>query len=427
MNKDTTAVALWHAISESEVTERFQIRPDVGLDSSDVKRRQEELGLNIITPKKSTPLWMRFVAQFQQPLVYILLAAAAVTFFLREWVDASVIFGVVLVNAIVGFLQESKALKALDALSKSMVTPVNVIRNGVKERIPSEQLVPGDVVLLVSGDKVAADMRLVFAKDLKINESALTGESVAADKKSVAVDAQAVLADRGNMVYASTLVTYGQGKAIVVATGDHTEIGKISELIATAENIETPLTQKIAHFSHYLLIVILGLSVVTFVIGLLQGRSMVEMFMTSVSLAVAAIPEGLPAAVTIVLAIGVSRMAKRRAIIRKLPAVETLGSTQIICSDKTGTLTENQMTVQEIYTGGKNYEVTGSGYFIEGFFCNKGSGNQLTGIDSVALKETLIAGLLCNDSRLVVSNGAPQIEGDPTEGALLVVAGKAEK
>jgi Ca2+-transporting ATPase len=363
--------------------------------------------------------------QFNQPLVYILLIAGAVTGFLHEWVDASVIVGVVLVNAVVGFLQEAKAIKALDALSRSMVTPVVVIRKGVKQRIASEQLVPGDMVVLSSGDKVAADMRLVFSKDLKINESALTGESVAADKDASALDADVVLADRVNMAYASTLVTYGQGRAVVVATGDHTEIGKISELISTAENIETPLTQKIAHFSHYLLIAILALSVLIFVVGLMQGRGAVEMFMTAVALSVAAIPEGLPAAVTIVLAIGVARMAKRRAIIRKLPAVETLGSTQIICSDKTGTLTENQMTVQQIYAGGEAYEVTGTGYAATGSFRRIGS--QAAVGDAPVLKEILTAGALCNDSRIVVVDGIPSIEGDPTEGALLVAAEKADK
>jgi Ca2+-transporting ATPase len=427
MNKNIYSNIQWHVLADIKVVEHLGAVPSAGLDTAEVVRRQQDWGLNIITPRKTTPLWMRFLMQFNQPLVYILLVAAGVTFFLHEWVDATVIFGVVLVNAIVGFLQEAKALKALDALARSMVTPVVVIRNGQKERIPSEQLVPGDIVLLASGDKVAADMRLLSAKDLKINESALTGESVAVDKGSAPVAADAVLADRSNMTYASTLVTYGQGKAVVIATGDMTEIGKISEMISNADNIETPLTQKIAQFSHYLLIVILAFSVLTFFVGLMQGRAIVEMFMTSVSLAVAAIPEGLPAAVTIVLAIGVARMAKRRAIIRKLPAVETLGSTQIICSDKTGTLTENKMTVQQIFSGGEVYTLTGTGYTIEGLFTGKAGKEQLSRLDSEALRETLTAGLLCNDSRLVTVDGLPQIEGDPTEGALLVSAGKAEK
>ncbi|MFH0753996.1 MAG: cation-transporting P-type ATPase [Candidatus Omnitrophota bacterium] len=426
MNTENNISLPWHALSSAQVCQHFKSDADKGLDSDEVLQRQKQYGFNVITPKRATPMWVRFLMQFNQPLVYILLIAAGVTGFLHEWVDSTVIFGVVLVNAIVGFLQESKAIKALDALGKSMIASVTVIREGMKSSVSSKELVPGDIVMLSSGDKVAADMRLVLARDLKINESALTGESVAADKSERILDADVVLADRLNMVYASTLVTYGQGRAVVMATGDRTEIGKISEMISAAENIETPLTRKIAHFSHYLLIVILVLSAVTFVIGLLQGRGMVEMFMTAVALAVAAIPEGLPAAVTIVLSIGVARMAKRRAIIRKLPAVETLGSTQIVCSDKTGTLTENKMTVQQIYAGGDVYDVTGVGYETEGSFHKRG-GNTGDAVEIPALREVLTAGALCNDSRIVQVDNVSSIEGDPTEGALLVAARKADR
>jgi len=417
----------WHALSGDETLEYFQTNLNSGLGLSEVKVRQEKYGFNVLTQKKGTPLWMSFLLQFNQPLVYILLVAALVTFVLKEFVDASVIFGVVLVNAIVGFLQEAKALRALDALSRAMETQVMVLRDGEKHRIPSSHLVPGDVVLLSSGDKVAADMRILSVKDLKINESALTGESLPVEKKTASLDAETVLADRVNMLYASTLVTYGQGRAIVVSTGDLTEIGRISELIAGADDIQTPLTKKIAQFSHYLLYAILGISVFTFIVGLLQGRSAVEMFMVSVSLAVAAIPEGLPAAVTITLAIGLARMAKRRAIIRKLPAVETLGSTQVICSDKTGTLTENKMTVQEIFAGNHAYFVTGVGYVPQGDIKPLvASGQELVVGPSFALKECAMAGFLCNDSRVIEKDGDYQIEGDPTEAALLVVAQKFE-
>jgi Ca2+-transporting ATPase len=427
MNKKTLSLTPWHAVPRGEVLKGFNTNADMGLQEKEIPERQAEHGLNVLTPKKGVPLWMRFLTQFQQPLVYILLIASVVTAFLHEWVDSSVIFMVVLVNAVIGFLQENKALKALEALSKSMVTPVVVLRSGNRKKIPSAQLVPGDIVLLASGDKVAADMRLFFTKDLRVNESALTGESVAAEKNSGEVSADTVLADRVNMVYASTMVTYGQGRAVVVATGDHTEIGRISELIASADDLETPLTQKIAHFSQFLLYVILGLSILVFGVGLIQGRPAVEMFMTAVALAVSAIPEGLPAAVTIVLAIGVSRMARRRAIIRKLPAVETLGSTQIICSDKTGTLTENQMTVQEIHAGGNVYELTGTGYSPQGDLYLQGSREPLLQLTDRALRECLTAGLLCNDSRLIKEEGAFGIEGDPTEGALLVSAEKTER
>ncbi len=415
---------IWHSLPADEVIRRLEVDVSAGLSSDEVKKRRERFGLNQITPKKGTPLWLQFLLQFNQPLVYILLAATATTLFLKEWVDASVIFGVVFINAIVGFLQETKALKALEALSRSMTSSVSVFRDGKEQHISSTELVPGDVVMIASGDKITADMRLVYSRDLQVNESPLTGESVPVEKQIDAIDAKTVLADRLNMLYASTFVTYGRGKAIVTATGDATEVGRISELITTAEDLETPLTIKIAHFSRYLLFVIMGLAVVTFVVGVMRGESAAEMFMAAIALAVGAIPEGLPAAVTITLAIGVARMAKRRAIIRKLPAVETLGSTGVICSDKTGTLTENQMTVQEIFADGQIYNVSGVGYGFEGSI--KEASRSSGAITSVALKECLTAGLLCNDSRIVEKEGLFQAEGDPTEAALIVSANKAK-
>jgi len=414
---------IWHALSTDEVIKRLVVDVSRGLSSDEVKKRRDHFGLNQITPKKGTPLWLRFLMQFHQPLIYILLAATATTLFLREWVDASVIFGVVFINAIVGFLQESKALKALEALSRSMTSSVSVFRDGKEQHISSIELVPGDVVMIASGDKISADMRLIYSRDLQINESSLTGESVPVEKQILPLDEKTVLADRSNMLYASTFVTYGRGKAIVASTGDATEVGRISELISTAEDLETPLTIKIAHFSKYLLFIIMGLAGITFGVGVFRGESAAEMFMAAIALAVGAIPEGLPAAVTITLAIGVARMAKRRAIIRKLPAVETLGSTGIICSDKTGTLTENQMTVQEILSAGRIYQVSGAEYGFEGSI--QETSRKSEPLTSVALKECLTAGLLCNDSRVVERQGLFQVEGDPTEGALIVSAHKA--
>jgi len=412
----------WHSLPVEETIKRLEVDVASGLASDDVRARRERYGLNQITPAKGTPAWLHFLLQFHQPLVYILLAATVTTLFLQEWVDAAVIFGVVLVNAVVGFLQESKALKALDALSRSMTTSATVIRDGREQQIPSTELVPGDVVVVSSGDKVAADMRLMYCRDLQTNESSLTGESIPVEKQIAALDAQTVLADRLNMLYASTFVTYGRGRAVVIATGDATEVGRISELITTAENLDTPLTIKIAHFSRYLLYIILAMAGFTFVVGVVRGQSFQEMFMAAIALAVGAIPEGLPAAVTITLAIGVARMASRRAIIRKLPAVETLGSTGVICSDKTGTLTENQMTVQEIFSGGYTYRVSGAGYGFEGSI-HHASGGPVDAA-SAALKECLTAGYLCNDSRIVERDGMLQVEGDPTEGALIVSAHK---
>ncbi|WP_201258118.1 HAD-IC family P-type ATPase [Piscirickettsia litoralis] len=284
------------------------------------------------------------------------------TLFLGEYVDSSVIFGVVIVNSIVGYLQENKALHALEALSRIMVTEAKVIREGKIQELPAAELVPGDVVLLLSGDKVPADLRLLHARDLRIDESALTGESVAVSKRTDILAENTILAERKNMAYASTLVTYGSCKGIVTAIGDHTEIGRISTLMSKTKEIDTPLTRKIASFSRLLLCLIVGLAIATFIAGMIQQEPLTETFLAAVALAVAAIPEGLPAAFTIILAIGVSRMARKGAIIRKLPAVETLGSTTIVCSDKTGTLTKNQMTVQEVVVGSERYSITGVGY-----------------------------------------------------------------
>jgi len=285
------------------------------------------------------------------------------------------------------------------------------------------ELVPGDIIMLQSGDKVPADVRILSSRELQIDESALTGESVPVQKQSGAVPHDTLLADRINMAYSSTLVTYGIATGAVVATGNSTEIGRINELIASADILATPLTKKISRFSGLLLYVILGLGVITFVVGILRGNSWIDMFMAVVALAVGAIPEGLPAAVTITLAIGVAKMAKRNAIIRKLPAVETLGSTTVICSDKTGTLTQNQMTVQEIFAGGDLHLVSGVGYSPEGHLTR--GGETITTLENPALRECLLSGLLCNDAVLVKTESEWRVEGDPTEAALVVAARKA--
>ena len=413
----------WHSLSIAETLELLETSAEQGLSEGEAAQRQKIYGRNVLTAKKGTPVWLRFLLQFNQPLVYILLAAALITLTLKEWVDSSVIFAVVLINAVVGFLQESKALNALAALARSMTTQTAVVRDGVEKNVSSTELVPGDIVMVVSGDKVPADMRLLKIRELQVNESALTGESLPVEKKTEPVSEGTGLADRVNMAYTSALVTYGHGRAVVVGTGDHTEVGRISELISSAENLATPLTKKIAHFSHFLLYVILGMAALTFLVGIFRGQSPVEMFMAAVALAVGTIPEGLPAAVTITLAIGVSRMAKRKAIIRKLPAVETLGSAMIICSDKTGTLTENQMTVQEIFAGSLLYEVTGAGYSPQGEI--RQNGCPVNALSVPALKECLTAGILCNSARLIEKEGRFEIEGDPTEGALIVSARKA--
>ncbi len=344
------------------------------------------------------------------------------TALLGEWVDSGVIFGVVLINAIVGFLQESKAEKSIDALSRMVTTEATVRRDGRKQRIPSEDLVPGDVVLLQSGDRVPADLRLFHVRNLHVDESALTGESLPVAKHPDPLARDTILADRKNLAYAGTLVTSGQAESLVWGIGDQTETGRIAHLISNAVELSTPLTRKIARFSSLLLRVILALAAGTFALGISRGEKPEDMFMAAVALAVGAIPEGLPAAVTIVLAIGVSRMAKRRAIIRKLPAVETLGSTTVICSDKTGTLTENQMTVREILAGGKAYEVTGAGYDPAGEL--RFDGEVVNVPEHPALAECLLAGMLCNDSSLVREDRPQHAAGRPHRGRAARGCGK---
>lgn len=411
-----------HQIPAEEAAMLLETDLKRGLSLFEVKRRQKQFGPNTVSEKKGRGPLVRFLLQFHQPLVYILLVAAGVTGFLEEWVDAMVILGVVLVNAVVGFIQESKAEKALESLKKMVTTEATVLRDAKKMRVLSAELVPGDIVFLQSGDRVPADIRLYQVKELQVDESALTGESVPVEKTSVTLAPQTVLADRRNMAYAGTMVTSGQAGGIVIATGDHTEAGRISKLISETESLATPLTRKIAAFSKWLVLVILALAALTFFIGWIRGEPALEMFKAAVALAVGAIPEGLPAALTITLAIGVKRMAKRRAIIRKLPAVETLGSTTVICSDKTGTLTENQMTVQEIWAGGVLYSVTGSGYDPEGQVLY--NGREVEAKDAPALSECLTAGILCNDSQLQQEDGRWSVQGDPTEGALIVAARK---
>ena len=413
----------WHHLPQNEVLELLDTDPEKGLDRFEVEDRQQNFGPNALTQRKGQGPLQRFLLQFNQALVYILLAAVIIKLFLGAWVDAGVIFGVVLLNSIIGFVQEGKALSALAALSRALTTETTVLRSGEKQRIDARGLVPGDVVLLASGDKIPADLRLLQSRNLQVDESALTGESLPVEKLSGVLDQDTSLADRANMAYSSTLVTYGTGVGVITETGDDTEIGRISELIAGAEVLATPLTRKIARFSRLLLYAILGLAAMTFLVGLWHGGTWIDLLMAAVALSVAMIPEGLPAVLTITLAVGVARMARRNAIIRHLPAVETLGSTTVICSDKTGTLTRNEMTVQQLWAGGETIAVTGTGYVPEGELLQGGMAVEMG--KNAALTELLLAGLLCNDSVLRQDAEGWKIEGDPTEGALLVAAGKA--
>lgn len=394
-----------------------------GLGESTAAARLAEIGPNVITRRERTTAWMSFLRQFRQPLIYILVLASLVAGILGQTVDSVVILVVVLVNAAVGAVQERKAGHTIAALSRLLRTEVFVRRDGRRGLIDSAWLVPGDVVLLQAGNRVPADMRLTSGRSLQIDESGLTGESRPVPKNYNPLGDETPLPDRSNVAFAGTLVVAGHGEGIVWATGDRTETGRIAHLIETMEPEVTPLMRKIAEFSRMLLWIIAALAALAFAVGWARSENLVDIFIAAVAIAVAAIPEGLPAAVTIVLAIGASRMAARRAIIRSLPAVETLGSATVICTDKTGTLTENAMTVRRIFAGGHDYEVMGQGYEPRGEILLAGEAVSIA--RHAALAECLKAGLLCNESRLVNVDGQWKCEGDPTEAALAVAAHKA--
>jgi cation-transporting P-type ATPase F len=412
----------WHQQSAIDAARHLRTDLGMGLSSAAVPKLQALYGFNELQGKPGKNVILRFLMEFNQPLIYLLLLAGTVALLLQEWVDAGAIFAVTLINATIGFIQESKAENAIAALAKSVTTEATVIRDGQKQRLDARQLVPGDLVSLASGDKVPADLRLVDVRDLQVSEAGLTGESVPVQKAVEPLAAETVLADRLNMVYAGSLVTFGQAQGLVVATADRTETGRISQLMEQSSGLETPLTRKIEQFSQTQLYVILGLAVLTFAVVMGKGEAWTEGLNAAVALAVSAIPEGLPAVVTVTLAIGAQRMAQRNAIIRKLPAVETLGSTTTICSDKTGTLTENQMTVRSIYAGGSYYSVTGSGYAPDGEILDRERAVDLDLVEP--LRECLTCGLLCNDANIREQDGQLVVVGDPTEGALIVAAQK---
>ena len=417
----------FHELSAQEAVECWESDAEFGLTAEVVARRYEEYGWNELIFKPGKPAWLKFLMQFHQPLLYILLLAGSVKALLGSWTNAGVIWGVTLINALIGYIQEAQAEGAIASLAKAVTTESTLLREGQMLRILSRDLVLGDVVLLASGDKVPADLRLLKVRNLQVDESALTGESVPVAKSVEPLPPDTPLAERTNMAFAGSFITFGQGKGIVVSIANATEVGKISQSMESRISLSTPLTRKFAKFSRTLLYGILTLATLTFAIGLGQGESWLYMFEAAVALAVSAIPEGLPAVVTITLAIGVNRMAGRHAIIRKLPAVEALGSATVICSDKTGTLTENQMTVQAIYAGGQYYTVSGSGYSPKGELsrADHGSSGELfeDGLPP-GLANCLVSGLLCNDSRLKQEGEGWAVVGDPTEGALITAAAK---
>ena len=413
----------WHALDGESVLKAVGSQVE-GLTQDVAAQRLALYGPNHLRPPKKNGAWRRFLTQFHNILIYILLGAGVVTAILGHWVDTGVILGVVVINAIIGFIQEGKAEKAMDAIRRMLSVQACGLRDGTRCQIPAEQLVSGDIVFLQSGDKVPADLRLLKVKDLRIEEAALTGESVPVDKHMQRVPETASIGDRKGMVYSGTLVTYGTGTGVVVATGDSTEIGRISAMLARVQTLTTPLLRKIGEFGSRLSIAIITGAVGVFIFGIwFREYAISDMFLASVGLAVAAIPEGLPAIMTITLAIGVQAMARRHAIIRRLPAVETLGSVTVICSDKTGTLTRNEMTVQTLATAAYTVDISGVGYDPHGGFSF--DGKEIVPTEFPEVMELARAAILCNDASLEQKDGGWRIHGDPTEGALITLGNKA--
>lgn len=413
----------WHTQNIETVFKSLKTSPD-GLSKDEAADRFSQHGPNRLPEPKTRSSLLRFLYQFHNVLIYVLITASVVTAILGHWLDANVILGVVLLNAIIGFVQEGKAENALKAIRKMLSPNAMAMRDGRQMSIPAEKLVPGDIVLLQSGDKVPADLRMFRVKGLQIQESVLTGESLAIEKITDPVVQESVIGDRRCMAYSGTLVTHGQGSGVVIATGAQTEIGRISTLVSEVESATTPLLHQMDQFGRWLTLAILGIAVITFAFGfLLRNYAAAEMFLASVSLAVAAIPEGLPAIMTITLAIGVQRMANRNAIIRKLPAVETLGAVSVICSDKTGTLTRNEMTVRTIATANDLFELGGTGYNPHGAISL--SDKNILPQENPLLQEVTRSAMLCNDASLESHESEWLVHGDPMEGALLVAGLKA--
>ncbi len=411
----------WHALESQEALRRLDSDPSHGLSSKEAARRLGEYGPNRLPEGAKRGPLMRFFHQFDNILVYILLAASFVKLMLGLWLDASIITGVVIINALLGFLQEGKAEKALESIRNMLSADARALRDGEPRIVAADELVPGDIVLLESGDRIPADLRLIDVKNLRADEAALTGESVPADKTTEAVAENSTVGDRADMAFSGTLVVSGRAAGVVVATGAQTELGRINQMLSAVDGLETPLLRQIKDFGHTIAKVIGFVSVAVFAYGRwVRELPFVEAFQAVVGIAVSVIPEGLPALITITLAIGVQRMAQRNAIIRRLPAVETLGSVSRICSDKTGTLTLMEMMVASAVTADGAYQVTGDGYASEGQILLNGAPSAGVG----ALRQMGAVSALCNDSELRQADGLWKVEGDPTEAALYPFATK---
>ncbi len=417
----------WHSHTPDELETTLQSNLDRGLTESEAQQRLAKHGPNELPEAPPVSALTLLLRQFTSVIIWVLIGAAVISGLLQEWVDAAAILAIVLLNAVLGFVQEYRAEQSIAALKKLSITMARVIREGVIRSIPARELVPGDLVQIEAGDRVPADSRVVYATGFQTQEASLTGESTPVAKSAEPIPQTEVpLGDRHNMLFMGTIAVSGKGRALVTATGAQTELGKIAALIhreAQAEQEETPLQRRLEQLGHTLLWLSLGIVTVVFLLGTLRGIPAVTMFLTAVSLAVAAIPEGLPAVVTVTLALGVTRMVQRHALIRRLPAVETLGSTTVICSDKTGTLTKNEMTVTTLYQGGEIFTVTGKGYAPVGEI--RSDSEPMTPALKPGLMTLLRASVLCNGADLRLEAILWQIVGDPTEGALLVAAAKA--
>jgi magnesium-transporting ATPase (P-type) len=420
-SKPPVNVAAWHALAAEEVLRRLGTQAQSGLAAGEVARRLEKYGRNMLPEGRKRGPLMRFFVQLNNVLVYVLLAAGFVKIMTGLWLDAAIILGVVFINAVLGFLQEGKAEQALNAIRKMLSAEARTLRDGEVRVIPGEELVPGDIVRLESGDRVPADLRLVDVTSLRTEEAALTGESVPIDKTNNPVAENATIGDREDMAFSGTLVVSGRGTGVVVETGANTEMGRINQMMTAVSAVETPLLRQIEKFGYRITAAIAVLSAVVFLFGRwVREMPFVDIFQAVVSIAVSVIPEGLPALITVTLAIGVQRMAQRNAIIRRLPAVETLGSVSRICSDKTGTLTLMEMMVVSAVTAEAAYRVTGDGYAAEGQILIDG---KPAGDDPVLMLMARVSAL-CNDAVLVQEHGVWKVEGDPTEGALYPFATK---
>ncbi|WP_124727680.1 calcium-translocating P-type ATPase, SERCA-type [Staphylospora marina] len=417
-----------------KVASHFRVDPGKGLDEQEAAERRKKVGTNSLSEGKKKSWIGLFIDQFKDFMVLVLMAATLISGLLGEYTDAIAIIAIVLLNAVLGFIQEVKAERSLHALKKLSAPRARVLRNGTWQRVDADQLVPGDIVAVTGGDRIPADLRFLKTETLYVEESALTGESVPVAKTATRLPSGDLpLGDRKNMGYMGTLAVRGNGIGVVIATGMNTEMGRIAHLIDTAEEVETPLKRRLEQLGKVLIVVALLLTALVVVTGILHGHDAYKMFLAGVSLAVAAIPEGLPAIVTVALALGVQRMIRRKAIVRKLPSVETLGCATVICSDKTGTLTQNKMTVTRIWTDGRMVEVTGTGHEPEGAF--RADGREIRPLDHQPLRRVLEISALCVNARLVKETDKGgmfrrkktewTVDGDPTEGALVVAAAKA--